>query len=79
MNGACIIEKHFTLDNDLPGPDHWFSVNPSNLKMLVDDVKYAYTPRGLGFANDRMILNKKCYEATNHILKIEYWSYTYYR
>jgi len=59
MNGACVIEKHFTLDNDLPGPDHWFSVNPLNLKMLVDDVKYAYSARGLGFENDRYDIKQK--------------------
>jgi N,N'-diacetyllegionaminate synthase len=27
--GACFFEKHFTLDTNLPGPDHWFSENPS--------------------------------------------------
>ena len=31
-NGAKIFEKHFTLSNDLPGPDHWFSENPTSLK-----------------------------------------------
>ena len=30
--GACIFEKHFTLDNDSFGPDHWFSANPSELR-----------------------------------------------
>ena len=59
MNGACVIEKHFTLDNNLPGPDHWFSVNPSNLKKLVDDVKYAYSSRGFGFANERCDIQQK--------------------
>ena len=33
--GACWIEKHFTLDKDLPGPDHWFSMDPSELRGLV--------------------------------------------
>ena len=31
--GACIFEKHFTLSNDLPGPDHSFSENPESLKI----------------------------------------------
>ena len=39
--GACIIEKHFTLDRDLPGPDHWFSSTPEELKVLVDEVRLA--------------------------------------
>jgi N,N'-diacetyllegionaminate synthase len=29
--GAVMFEKHFTLDNDLEGPDHWFSENPTGL------------------------------------------------
>jgi N-acetylneuraminate synthase/N,N'-diacetyllegionaminate synthase len=37
--GAVMIEKHFTLDRDLPGPDHWFSSTPDELKALVDGVK----------------------------------------
>jgi N-acetylneuraminate synthase/N,N'-diacetyllegionaminate synthase len=37
--GAKIIEKHFTLDNNLPGPDHWFSSNPKELKELVQAVR----------------------------------------
>ena len=59
MNGACVIEKHFTLDNELPGPDHWFSVNPSKLKILIDHVKYAYSSKGLGFANERCDIQQK--------------------
>lgn len=37
--GACFIEKHFTLDKTLPGPDHWFSADPSELRELVDSVR----------------------------------------
>jgi N-acetylneuraminate synthase/N,N'-diacetyllegionaminate synthase len=37
--GACLIEKHFTLDRDLPGPDHWFSSTPDELRQLVDGVR----------------------------------------
>ncbi len=39
--GACMLEKHFTLDQGLPGPDHWFSVNPLELKQYIDDVREA--------------------------------------
>jgi len=38
--GASIIEKHFTLDKNLPGPDHWFSANPEELKGLVESVRF---------------------------------------
>ncbi|MDG5490146.1 N-acetylneuraminate synthase [Psychroserpens sp. SPM9] len=33
--GACVIEKHFTLDNTLPGPDHKASLEPDALKDMV--------------------------------------------
>lgn len=36
--GACFIEKHFTTDRNLPGPDHWFSATPDELRALVDGV-----------------------------------------
>ncbi|MDP4093178.1 MAG: N-acetylneuraminate synthase family protein [Bacillota bacterium] len=39
--GAKIVEKHFTLDKNLPGPDHWFSSNPSEFKELVGNIRYA--------------------------------------
>ena len=37
--GALIIEKHFTLDRDLPGPDHKASLNPDELKALVKQIR----------------------------------------
>jgi N,N'-diacetyllegionaminate synthase len=37
--GACIIEKHFTLDKSLAGPDHRFSADPAEFRMLVDSVR----------------------------------------
>ncbi|MGZ3518893.1 MAG: N-acetylneuraminate synthase family protein [Vulcanimicrobiaceae bacterium] len=39
--GACWIEKHFTLDHGLPGPDHWFSSNESEFAELVRAVRAA--------------------------------------
>lgn len=37
--GAVIIEKHFTLDRSLPGPDHSASLEPKELKELVDGIR----------------------------------------
>lgn len=37
--GACVIEKHFTLDNTLPGPDHIFAVTPPELKQMVEAIR----------------------------------------
>ena len=33
--GATVIEKHFTLDRDLPGPDHQASLEPAELKEMI--------------------------------------------
>ncbi|NEV92737.1 N-acetylneuraminate synthase [Psychroflexus sp. YR1-1] len=37
--GAKVIEKHFTLDRSLPGPDHAASLEPSELKAMVDAIR----------------------------------------
>lgn len=37
--GAKIIEKHFTLDRNLPGPDHIASLEPSELLMMVHAIR----------------------------------------
>lgn len=37
--GAEVIEKHFTLDRTLPGPDHRASLEPSELKAMVDAIR----------------------------------------
>ena len=37
--GACVIEKHFTLDRSMPGPDQETSVEPSELMALVQGIR----------------------------------------
>ena len=37
--GACVIEKHFTLDKDMPGWDHQISADPKELKEIVRESK----------------------------------------
>jgi N,N'-diacetyllegionaminate synthase len=37
--GARMIEKHFTVDRNLPGPDQRFSADPAEFKLLVDSVR----------------------------------------
>ena len=37
--GATIVEKHLTINNKLPGPDHASSLNPKDFKKMVDDIR----------------------------------------
>jgi len=37
--GACVIEKHFTLDRTLPGPDHAASLEPEELLAMVSAIR----------------------------------------
>jgi len=37
--GACVIEKHFTLDKKLPGPDHTASLEPDELKQMIKAIR----------------------------------------
>ncbi len=45
--GACMIEKHFTLDRSMEGPDHAASLEPSELTELVREVKNVERYMGL--------------------------------
>ena len=44
--GARVIEKHFTTDRNLPGPDHQASLEPDELAQLVQQVRAAETALG---------------------------------
>ena len=46
--GACIIEKHFTLDTLLPGPDHQASLEPKKLEELVRGIRRVESALGSG-------------------------------
>jgi N-acetylneuraminate synthase/N,N'-diacetyllegionaminate synthase len=37
--GACVVEKHFTLDRQMPGPDHQASLEPEELALLVSSIR----------------------------------------
>jgi pseudaminic acid synthase len=47
--GACIIEKHFTLSRDVPGPDSVFSLEPDEFKAMANAVRT--TEKALGSVN----------------------------
>ena len=46
--GANLIEKHFTIDKKLPGPDHFFSIDPAGLKDLISKIRIVESMHGDG-------------------------------
>ena len=41
--GAEVVEKHFTLDQRLKGPDHAFAIEPQELKQMVKNIRFVET------------------------------------
>lgn len=75
--GARLIEKHFTLDKNMSGPDHKASLSPGELKELVDGVKKTARAMGNGIKgphgaefNNRAVVRKSIV-AVNTISKGE--------
>ncbi|NHN39441.1 N-acetylneuraminate synthase [Pseudomaricurvus alcaniphilus] len=69
--GACVIEKHFTLDRSLPGPDHKASLEPDELAQMVAAIRATSAALGSGVkapspveANTRNIARKSLQAAT---------------
>jgi N,N'-diacetyllegionaminate synthase len=46
--GAEVIEKHFTLDRSLPGPDHSASLEPLELRQMVTAIRHVEAALGTG-------------------------------
>jgi len=46
--GAVVVEKHFTLDRTMKGPDHSFAVEPNELKQLVTNIREVEQALGTG-------------------------------
>lgn len=55
MLGAVMIEKHYTLNHNLPGPDHWFAADPGELALLIKQVREAEKMLG----NPKLVLSKE--------------------
>lgn len=51
--GAVLIEKHFTVDKGLPGPDHKASLDPIELKEMVDGIRIVEKILGDGIKGPR--------------------------
>lgn len=81
--GACVIEKHFTLDRKLPGPDHPFAMEPEPLKQMMRRLREIEAALGDGaktgpraeeremFEKGRRSLHAKCRIAKGEIITPE--------
>lgn len=78
--GATVIEKHFTLDRTLPGPDHQASLEPTDLAAMVTAVRHIEEAMGTGnkapSASERpnMPIARKSIVASRAIAKGEIFS-----
>jgi N-acetylneuraminate synthase len=79
--GATVIEKHFTLDQNLPGPDHRASLSPLELKNLSRGVREVESSLGSSQKNATAIelgnraVARKSLTAARNIIKGEVFSY----
>lgn len=75
--GARVIEKHFTNDNSLEGPDHKFSMNPTTWKEMVDRTRELENALGSAIKKveenekETYILQRRCLRATRILKKGE--------
>lgn len=70
--GAVVIEKHFTLDRNLPGPDHMASLEPNELKHMVDAIRNteaAISGSGVKIPSESEIRNIEIVRKSLHVNK----------
>ncbi|MFT6152994.1 MAG: N-acetylneuraminate synthase [Bermanella sp.] len=68
--GSVFIEKHFTLDRSIEGPDSSFSLEPEELTKLVDDVKMAYSALGIpGYERKEAEVNNVIFRRSIYVVK----------
>jgi len=60
--GACVIEKHFTLDRSLSGPDHSFAIEPDELKAMVRCIREIERAKGSGIKERSELEGEEMYE-----------------
>ncbi len=70
--GACVIEKHFTLDKNMSGPDHSASLEPTELGHLINSIRNIELALGSGIKkpansefHNREIIRKSIYLKTD--------------
>ena len=78
--GATVIEKHFTLDRNMPGPDHKASLEPTELKAMVNAIRNIEQALGDGVKRlmpsevENIVIARKSIVARQSISKGEIFS-----
>lgn len=78
--GACIIEKHFTLDRNMSGPDHKASLEPAELKNMIYAIRHIEQAMGDGIKTasvseiPNMTIVRKSIVAKKDICQGEYFT-----
>ena len=71
--GARVVEKHFTLNNSLKGPDHYFSMNPNTWSEMILRARELERCLGSGIKKvennekDTVIIQRRSIHARNNI------------
>jgi len=71
--GARVVEKHFTDDTSLPGPDHGFSMDPTTWRAMVEDTRKLEAALGTGTKGiednetETIVLQRRCVRAAKNI------------
>ncbi len=66
--GATVIEKHFTLDKTMEGPDHRASLNPTELKQMITAVRNIELGMGDGMKRRTASEEKNCIAARKSLV-----------
>ncbi len=74
MEGACIIEKHFTLDKEMEGPDHKMSLNPREFERLVDGIREAESGKKITINDFEVLLGNGKKIPTKNELEERIWA-----
>jgi len=67
--GACVIEKHFTLNRALPGPDHSYAIEPDELKAMVKNIRDVEA--SLGSPYKQMLAEERKYARRESIFAVK--------
>ncbi|MEC9128488.1 MAG: N-acetylneuraminate synthase family protein, partial [Actinomycetota bacterium] len=63
--GAVFVEKHFTTDRTLPGPDHRFSSTPAEFRTLVDNIRFVERVMGRP-----TLVSGDCEQSSRHLFRL---------